>query len=145
MAGRGLSSFYPGKPNRSGHVISRVRDEVSAEALPGEHTGNPVRRTRWVLASLGVYACGALIASSMLADAGRPDQATAFLEKLETVSSRLDRLPLQTSREIKRLMAQPQFDCTRISCEPNLWTRNQVVRTRLESRLAGEVTQIATK
>jgi len=145
MAGRGLSSLHS---ELSGYLRTR---ELPAEELHGEHLdvvnrgGFYPMRTMWTLASLGLYACTVLFLSSVLADAGRPEQATAFLESLELEASRVDRLPIQTSREIRRLLAQSQFDCTRISCEPDLRTRNLVVRTRLESRLTGEARQFATK
>jgi hypothetical protein len=144
MAGRGLSAFNSTWPELAGRP--RLRGERVAEELHIGHTpSSQDKRLTWVLASLAVYVCGALFVSSMLSDASRPEQATAFLERLEVEASRINRLPLETSQELKRLLAQPLFNCMRIGCESVLRTRNLAVRTRLEDRLGGQVGQIATR
>jgi hypothetical protein len=107
---------------------------AGAFVRPPSKQGDRVVWCRWLLGSTVACACAVGMAF-LIGNANHvgPLDATVQLERLAGRLEQIRLLPAETSREIKLLLLQPQYDCARTTCTPELGARNRAARDRLLS------------
>jgi hypothetical protein len=83
-----------------------------------------------------IAACATAAWSLAAFGTGRPVEATLRMEQLTARIEHADSIHPDTVHELTRMLALPQYDCSRTACDAGLQARNRAVRLRLEALIA---------